>query len=63
MNCALLLCLLAAATALKPSEAGANDWHLSNLGELRSLSFAKSKLHYVSTLGQIGVLDRLSGKV
>jgi hypothetical protein len=63
MKIVLLVCLLAAAAALKPSEAGANDWHLSNVGEIRSLSFAKSKLQYVSALGQIGILDRLTGRV
>lgn len=63
MKVLLLVCLLAAAMTLKPSEAGVNDWHLSNVGEVRSLSFAKSKLQYVSVLGQIGILDRLTGKV
>jgi hypothetical protein len=63
MKLVLVVTLMIAVLALKPSEAGVNDWHLSNVGELRSVSFAKSKLQYISTLGQIGVLDRLTGKV
>lgn len=63
MKTIILILLVITTLGLKPSEAGVNDWHLSNIGELRSLSFARSKLQYVSALGQIGVLDRASGKV
>lgn len=48
---------------LKPSEAGVNDWHLNNIGEVRAVSFAKNKLQYLSNLNQIGLIDRASGKI
>ena len=51
------------AVGLKPSEAGVNDWHLNNIGEVRAVSFAKNKLQYLSYLNQIGLIDRASGKI
>ncbi len=59
----LISILLALALTLKPSEAGVNDWHLNNVGELRSISFSKSKLQYISNLNQIGVIDKLTGRI
>jgi hypothetical protein len=59
----LVAMLAVAALGLKPSEAGVNDWHMNNIGEVRSLSFAKNKLQYLSHLNQIGVIDKITGKI
>lgn len=63
MKILVLLALLAVILTLKPSEAGVNDWHLNNIGEVRSISFAKNKVQYVSYLNQIGIIDKLTGKI
>lgn len=49
--------------ALKPSEAGVNDWHFNNIGEIREISFTKNKLQFVSNLNQIGIMDKYSGNI
>lgn len=49
--------------ALKPSEAGVNDWHLSNIGEVREITFNKNKIQFLSNLNQIGIIDKFSGKI
>lgn len=50
-------------TALKPSEAGVNDWAINTLGQVKDLTFAKNKIYFISELNSIGILDKYSGSV
>lgn len=59
----LAVWLVVAAVGLKPSEAGVNDWHFSNLGEVREARFSKNKLQLTGTLGLAAVVDKYTGKV
>lgn len=55
--------LVVALLALKPSEAGVNDWHINNIGEVREMSFVKNKVHFISNLNSIGIIDKYTGKI
>lgn len=63
MKIFLAIILIVAINALKPSEVGVNDWHLHNIGEISSLNFLKNKVQFISQLGQIGTLDKFTGKL
>ena len=53
--------LAASVLAMKPSEAGVNDWHINNIGEVREVAFFKNRILFSSHLGSVGSLDKHSG--
>jgi hypothetical protein len=48
---------------LKVTEAGVNDWHFNNIGKIKSLSFVKNKISFVSEINLFGQLDKASGQI
>ena len=63
MKIFLAIILIVAISTLKPSEVGVKDWHLHNVGEIHSIKFLKNRVQFISHLGQIGTLDKLTGKI